>query len=299
MYMRHGKQLWPALRKTADNWVEHDAPRLGASLAFYTILSMSPLVLLAVAIAALVFDRTSAQNELLYQVQEMVGLDGRNLIEGVLESAKKPAAGVFASTISILTLLFGASGVFGELRSALNRIAGTKNDQALSFYTLVRERVFSFGMVLAIGFLLMVTLLFSAVLAAIGKTWGPILPVPAEVLEIVNFLISFVSIAGLFALMFRYIPDEPVPWKDVVAGAFATALLFTLGKTLIGLYLGKASVGSTYGAAGSLMVITVWVYYSAQIFFFGAEFTHVWARLRVEGRRNLATTAGGVPDGLG
>ena len=274
--------LWPSLRRTAENWLAHDAPRLGAALAFYTILSMSPLVLLAVAIAVLVFDRGSAQNELLYQVQAMVGTDGRNLVEGILDSAKKPVAGMFASTISILTLLFGASGVFSELRAALNRIAGTGNDQTMNFYRMVRESLFSFGMVLAIGFLLMVSLLFSATLAAIGKTWGPVLPVPPAVLEVLNFAISFVGIAGLFALIFRYIPDEPVPWRDVAAGSVATALLFTLGKTIIGLYLGKAVIGSTYGAAGSLMVITVWVYYSAQIFFFGAEFTHVWAQMRLE-----------------
>jgi membrane protein len=274
--------LWPSLQKTAANWLSHDTPRLGASLAFYTILSMSPLVLLAVAIAALVFDRASAQNALLYQVQDLVGKEGRSLVESILESARKPASGVIASAISVLTLLFGASGVFSELRVALNRIAGSKNDQPVNFYRMVRESLFSFGMVLAIGFLLMVTLLFSATLAAIGKLWGTALPMPPEVLEIFNFLVSFVSIAGLFALMFRYIPDQTVPWRDLMAGSVATALLFTFGKTLIGLYLGKASVGSTYGAAGSLMVITVWVYYSAQIFFFGAEFTHVWANSRNE-----------------
>jgi membrane protein len=268
---------------TAENWFNHDAPRLGASLAFYTILSMSPLVLLAVAIAALVFDRATAQSELLYQVEEIVGREGRNIVEGILESARKPSSGAFASTVSILALLFGASGVFAELRSALNRIAGVESDPTISFYRIAKERLFSFGMVLAIGFLLMVSLLFSATLAAIGKVWAPVLPVPPEVLEILNFLISFLSIAGLFALMFRYIPDQTVPWRDVMAGSVATALLFTLGKTLIGLYLGKASVGSTYGAAGSLLVITVWVYYSAQIFFFGAEFTHVWAQIRKEG----------------
>ncbi len=243
---------------------------------------MSPLVLLAVAIAALVFGRAAAQNEVLYQVQGMVGKEGRQLVEGILESARQPASGMIASTISLFTLLFGASGVFSELRAALNRIAGGGNEQTMSFYRMVRESLFSFGMVLAIGFLLMVTLLFSATLAAIGKLWGTALPLPAEVLELVNFLVSFVSTAGLFALMFRYIPDHTVPWRDVAMGALATALLFTLGKTLIGLYLGKASVGSTYGAAGSLMVITVWVYYSAQIFFFGAELSHVWARIRRE-----------------
>lgn len=274
--------LWPILQKTAANWLSHDAPRLGASLAFYTILSMSPLVLLAVAIAALVFDRASAQNEVLYQVQEMVGSDGRHLVEGILESARKPASGAIASIISLLMLLFGASGVFSELRVALNRIAGSDSDQTTSFYRMVRESLLSFGMVLAIGFLLMVTLLISATLAALGKLWGPAMPLPSGALEIINFLVSFLSIAGLFALMLRYIPDQKVPWSDVAAGSVATALLFTLGKTLIGIYLGRASVGSTYGAAGSLMVIIVWVYYSAQIFFFGAEFTHVWAKMRVE-----------------
>jgi membrane protein len=279
--MRLG-QLWPSMQETAENWFAHDAPRLGASLAFYTILSMSPLVLMAVAIAGLVFDRTAAQDELLYQVQAMTGKDGYQLVQGILESTRKPSSGAIASFISIIMLLFGASGVFSELRAALNRIAGSGNDQTTSFYRIVRERLISFGMVLSIGFLLMVTLLFSATLAALSKLWGIALPMPPEILEIFNFLISLVSTAGLFALMFRYIPDQTVPWRDVLAGSMATALLFTLGKTLIGLYLGKASVGSTYGAAGSLMVITVWVYYSAQIFFFGAEFTRVWARRRKE-----------------
>ncbi len=264
------------------NWLAHDAPRLGASLAFYTILSMSPLVLLAVAIAALVFDRAAAQKELLYQVQVMLGNDGRQLVEGVLQSTQKPASGVIASAISIAMLLFGASGVFAELRAALNRIGGSENVQTMSFYRMVRESLFSFGMVLAIGFLLVVTLIFSATLAAVGKLWGAAFPLSPAMLEFSNFGVSFLGTTGLFALMFRYIPDRAVPWRDVMAGSVATALLFTFGKTLIGLYLGKASVGSTYGAAGSLMVITVWVYYSAQIFFFGAEFTHVWAKRRKE-----------------
>jgi len=275
--MKHWSIL-AILRTTAANWAAHDAPRLGASLAFYTILSMSPLVVLAVAIAALFFDRAIAQDELLNQAQALLGREGRRMVAGILESSQQPASGVFASIISITTLLFGASGVFGELRSALNRLDGVTDSPSLNFYQLIKDRLFSFGMVLAIGFLLMVSLLLSASVAAIAGFSASLLPVPAAALEAANFLLSYFTITGLFALIFRYIPDRTVPWRDVLAGAVTTAFLFTIGKTLIGLYLGKASVGSTYGAAGSLLVITVWVYYSAQIFFFGAEFTRVWAR---------------------
>ncbi len=247
-------------------------------MAFYTILSLSPLVILTVAIVALAFGKSTAQQQILTQVQGMIGQEGGKAVQDMLEHAQKPSAGITASVIALLTLFFGASGVFGELRSALNKIWEAKPRNASGFMGVVRQRFFSFGMVLAIGFLLMVSLVLSAGLAAAGKFAGGLLPLPGPILQALNFLISFLGIAVLFALIFKYVPETKVAWKDVWVGGLVTALFFTLGKFLIGLYLGKAGVGSAYGAAGSLIVVIVWVYYSAQIFFFGAEFTHVSAQ---------------------
>lgn len=272
------KSLTPTLKETFADWNKHEAPRLGAALAFYTILSLSPLVILVVALVGLFFDRSTAQTHILNQVQGMIGAEGGKAVESMLANAHKPSSGILGTIVGLLTLLFGASGVFGELRSAMNKIWEVPPKETSGIWGMLRERFFSFGMVLSIGFLLMVSLLLSTALAAIGKFFGGILPVPASVLAIINFLFSFLAISVLFALIFKFVPETKIPWRDVRVGAIATALLFTIGKTLIGLYLGKASVGSAYGAAGSLIVVIVWVYYSAQIFFFGAEFTHVYAK---------------------
>lgn len=272
------KSLTPTLKETFADWNKHEAPRLGAALAFYTILSLSPLVILVVALVGLFFDRSTAQTHILNQVQGMIGPEGGKAVESMLANAHKPSSGILGTIVGLLTLLFGASGVFGELRSAMNKIWEVPPKETSGIWGMLRERFFSFGMVLSIGFLLMVSLVLSTALAAIGKFFGGILPVPASVLAIANFLFSFLAIAVLFALIFKFVPETKIPWRDVRVGAIATALLFTIGKTLIGLYLGKASVGSAYGAAGSLIVVIVWVYYSAQIFFFGAEFTHVYAK---------------------
>jgi membrane protein len=249
-------------------------------LAFYTILSLSPLLIIVVSIVALLFDRSTVQSHILSQVQGMIGAEGGRAVQSMLENTQKPSSGITASVIGILTLLFGASGAFGELRSALNKIwdVQAKNDSGLA--AMLRERFFSFGMVLSIGFLLMASLLFSAGLAAIGKFFSGLLPMASPFLSGLDFLVSFVGIAALFALIFKFVPETKVDWGDVRVGAIATALLFTIGKTLIGVYLGRASFGSAYGAAGSMIVVIVWVYYSAQIFFFGAEFTHNHALLQ-------------------
>ena len=276
--MMNIKSLTPTLKETFADWNKYEAPRLGAALAFYTILSLSPLVILVVALVGLFFDRSTAQTHILNQVQGMIGAEGGKAVESMLANAHKPSSGILGTIVGLLTLLFGASGVFGELRSAMNKIWEVPPKETSGVWGMLRERFFSFGMVLSIGFLLMVSLVLSTALAAIGKFFGGILPVPASVLAIANFLFSFLAIAVLFALIFKFVPETKIPWRDVRVGAIATALLFTIGKTLIGLYLGKASVGSAYGAAGSLIVVIVWVYYSAQIFFFGAEFTHVYAK---------------------
>jgi membrane protein len=270
------KNIWPMLKETFSLWNENDAPRLGAALAFYTILSLAPLVVLVLAIVALVFGHSNAQSQLLDQVESMVGRQGSEAVKGMIEQAQKPSSGALASIIGVLTLLVGASGVFGELRSALNKMWAVKPKSEGGVWGLIKERFFSFGMVLAVGFLLMVSLVVSTALAALGKFFGGILPMPEFLLGAINFLVSFAGTTALFALIFRYVPETKVAWRDVWIGATMTGLLFTIGKFLIGLYLGKSAVGSAYGAAGSLVVIIVWVYYSAMIFLFGAEFTHVF-----------------------
>jgi membrane protein len=271
------KDLVSIFKTTFVAWNAHEAPRLGAALAFYTILSLSPLVIIVVALAALIFSRSTAQAHILSQVQGMIGPEGGKAVESMLANTQKPAAGILGTVIGLLSLLFGASGVFTELRSALNLIWEVKPEETSGILGLLRERFFSFGMVLSIGFLLLVSLIVSTVLAAVGKFFGGLVPIPSPVLAVLNFLFSYIGVALLFGLIFRFVPEAKVRWQNVWLGALVTAMFFTIGKTLIGLYLGKSSIGSTYGAAGSVIVVIVWVYYSAQIFFFGAEFTHAYS----------------------
>ncbi len=271
------KNLGTTLRTTASAWSDHEAPRLGAALAFYTILSLAPLVILTVALVALVFGRSAAQGHILSQVQEMIGKSGADAVRAMIEHGQKRSSGILASIIGVITLLFGASGAFGELRTALNKIWDVKPQNEGGMMGMIRQRIFSFGMVLGIGFLLLVSLIISAGLEALGKFFAGILPIPDPILGALNFVISFAGITVLFALIYKYVPETKIAWEEVWLGAAFTSFLFAVGKFLIGLYLGRASVGSAYGAAGSLIVIIVWVYYSAQIFFFGAEFTHVFA----------------------
>ena len=271
------KAIWSTLKQTFSAWDEHEAPRLGAALAFYTILSLAPLVILVIAILALVFEHSTAQNQLLGQVESMIGRQGSEAVKGVIEHTQQPVSGTFASIIGVVTLLFGASGVFGELRTALNKMWDAKMPSGGGVWVMLKQRFFSFGMVLAVGFLLLVSLVVSAGLAVIGKFFGGLLPMPEFVLNAINFAVSLAGITVLFALIFRYVPETKIAWKQIWIGAAVTALLFTIGKSVIGIYLGKAAVGSAYGAAGSLVAVIVWIYYSAMIFLFGAEFTHVLA----------------------
>jgi membrane protein len=263
------------LRKTVSEWSDHEAPQLGAALAFYAILSLAPLVIVVMAIVGLVFGHSTAQNQILSQVQAMIGKQGSDAVREMIEHAQKPGSGIIASAIGIISLLFGASGVFGQLRTALNKMWDVKPKPGGGIWATIKEEFFSFGMVLSVGFLLLVSLVVSAALASIGKFFSGVLPLPEFALSAINLLVSLVGVAVLFALIFKYVPRATVGWKNIWVGAFATACFFTLGKYLIGLYLGKAAVGSAYGAAGSLVVVIVWVYYSSMIFLFGAEFTHV------------------------
>jgi membrane protein len=279
------KNIGSLLAQSFSNWNENNAPRLGAALAFYTILSISPLVIFVIGIVSLVFNRTSAENLLLAQVHSLVGESGREAVQGLLASGQRHADGIFSSVLGLITLVFGASGVFTELRSALNTIWKVPPAPGSGLWVMVRERLFSFGMVLSVGFILLVSLLASAGLAAMTKFFSGLLPIGDVFWQLLNFIVSLAGIAVLFGLILKYVPETQIAWRDVRVGALLTALLFNLGKLLLAFYLGKTSPGSSYGAAGSLVVVVIWVYYSAQIFFFGAELTHVYALSQRKGSR--------------
>ncbi|MFL6451174.1 MAG: YihY/virulence factor BrkB family protein [Bryobacteraceae bacterium] len=265
------------LKDSYAKWSEHQAPRLGASVAFYSILSFAPLLVMITAVIAVVFGQQSAQNELIHVARQWIGEKGAETVQSLLINAQKPSSGIVATLIAFTTVLFGASGVFSELHDALNVIWEVPPKTDGGVLALIKDKLFSFGMVLSVGFLLLVSLILSAALAYVGHYFGELVPMPPAVLEVINFIVSIAVVAGLFALMFKYVPNAEVSWRNVRVGAIGTALLFTVGKFLLGMYLAKAGVGSPYGAAGSLVAVVVWIYYSAQIFFFGAEFTHVYA----------------------
>lgn len=283
------KSLWGLLKDTASDWKEDKADRLAAALAFYTVLSLAPLVVLAVSIAGLAVGEEAARGQLSGQIAALVGPQAATAIEGILANAHKPSTGVLSTIAGAAVLLVGASGVFGELQDSLNTIWEVQPKPGRGIWGMVRDRFFSFTMVLGVGFLLLVSLFISTALAAAGTMLSGALPGGETLWGVVNFAVSFAAVTTLFALIYKVVPDVKVRWGDVWVGAAVTALLFTLGKIGIGLYLGKSTVASAYGAAASVVVITIWVYYSAQILFLGAEFTQVYARtfgLQIEPSKN-------------
>jgi len=262
------------LSTTYNEWDKHDAQTHGAALSYYTVLSLAPLLVIAVSIAGLVFGRKAVQGEIVEQMKGVVG-SGAQAIQTMLAHAQSPSAGIVASVISFGVLLYGASGVFTQLRKALNRIWDIPAGEGGGWWSMLREQVFSFAMVVGIGFLLLVSLLVSTFLNVVGKFASAHLPM--GVFHVVNWAFSMAVITLVFAMIFRFVPKQTLPWKRLWPGSFATAVLFTIGKDLLGLYLGRASVTSAYGAAGSLVVLLIWVYYSSQLFLFGAEFTRIYA----------------------
>jgi len=269
------KAVWELGRQTVMEWNRHEATRLGASLAFYAVLSLAPLLILTIALAGSIVGIKAVQEQVLSQFQELLGPVGATAVQSMIAHAQNVRATSIASALGLLTLLFGASQVFSELQSALNKIWEVDTFKTGGILALIRQRFFSFGLVLAIGLLLLVSLLMSAALAAAGKYMSGVLPLPEWLLQGFDFLLSVVGTSALFTLIFHYIPDAPTDWRHSWIGGLVTAGLFSFGKSLIGLYLGKAGIGTEYGEAGSLVVVVVWVYYSSQIFFFGAELTHV------------------------
>ncbi len=267
----------PSLFKDAyAGWRKHEVSRLAASLAYYAIFSLAPLVIIVIGIAGLVFGAEAARQGLLAQVQGLAGPEGAQMVSTMISHASTLPSDIVTGLVGVVTLLFGASSVFVELRESLNKVWEVKDKPGEGFWAMIRERFVSFSMVLVIGFLLLVSLVLSAALAAIGSRFGHGLP--SLVMQGINFLMSVVVITFLFAAIYRFLPSERLPWSDLWVGSFGTSLLIVIGKFLVGFYLGRASVGSAYGAAGSLIVLLVWIYYAAQLFFFGAEFTQSYAR---------------------
>jgi membrane protein len=276
-YTHYPRVLWNLLKNTVSEWSQDNTPRLGAALAYYATFSLAPLLIIAVSISGLVFGREAATGQIVGQIQGLVGVDTAMAIQAMIEKSNQPAASVIASLISIVALLFGASGVFVELQQSLNTIWDVQPKPKRGLWAFVKDKFFSFSMVVGTGFLLLVSLIISAALAAISNIAMGLIPGWEVIPNVINFIISFLVITVLFALIFKYVPDAEIAWADVWIGAAVTALLFTIGKALIGFYIGYSSLSSTYGAAASLAVILLWVYYSAQILFFGAEFVQVYA----------------------
>ncbi len=285
------REIVGVVKEALRDWNEDNAPRLGAALSYYTIFSIAPHLLISIAVAGLVFGAEAAQGRIVAQIQGLVGRDAAEAIQSMLENARKPGQGVMATVFGAVTLIFGAGGAFNELRAALDVIWEIPPRTGGGILALICERLASFAMVLVVGFLLLVSLVISAGISAF-EVKGTF-PGSGVVLQVVNNGVSLAVITVLFALIFKYLPDAhpPVAWKDIWVGAFITAALFTLGKFAIGFYLGRSSVASAYGAAGSLVLLLVWVYYSAQILFFGAELTQVHAR-RHGSRLGLAAETG-------
>jgi len=270
--------IWKLVKEAASGWVDDAAPSMGAALAYYTVFSIAPLLLLLIAVAGLVFGDEAARGEIVGQLGGMMGQEGASAIQGMLKSTSNSGGGIIATVVSFVTLLIGATTVFSELQTDLDRIwKAPKAAKPDGIWGMIRTRILSFGLILGLGFVLIVSLALSAAVAALGKWWSGAFGNWTILLHVVNFLVSFGVITAMFALVNKFMPSVPVQWRDVWIGSAVTALLFTIGKFLIGLYIGKSSIASGFGAAGSLIVVLVWVYYSTQIFLLGAEFTYVYA----------------------
>ncbi|MDJ0387982.1 YihY/virulence factor BrkB family protein [Roseomonas sp. E05] len=287
------QKAWWLIRQTVLGFIEDEALSRGAAIAFYTVTSLAPVLIIAVAIAGLAFGEDAARGAIVSQLAGLMGRSGAELVQSIIVSASNPTSGMVASVFGIATLLVTASGVFGEIQASLNMIWRAEL-QGGTVSRLFRARAASLGLVATLGFLLLVSLVFSAALTALGNMLDTSLPGIASLVRLANAVISFALIAVLFAAIYKFLPDRALEWRDVLVGALVTTVLFNLGKTLIGLYLGSTAIGSTYGAAGSAVIVLLWIYYSAQIFLLGAEFTKAYA-MRRDVEAWEANSAGGLP----
>jgi membrane protein len=283
------RDLWGLIKAAAAGWVSDYAPSMGAALAYYTMFSIAPLLLIVISIAGLVFGDAAARGEIFSQLESLLGPTGALAVQHLLESVHGATKDVAGTVFGVVLLLIGATSVFGELQDALDRIwrAPARAGQS-GLWTLLRTRLLSFGMILGIGFLLMVSLVAHAALAALRKWWGPVLGDWATAASIIESGSSFLLITVVFAMIYKIMPRVRIDWKDVWIGAAVTSLLFTAGKFLIGVYIGSSGIASVFGAAASLVVVLLWVYYSAQIFLLGAEFTWVYAH-KFGSRKGIAS----------
>lgn len=274
------KQVWRMLKQAFQEWNQDKASQLAAALAYYTLFSLAPLLILAIAIAGLFFDSAAVRDQLMGQVESLIGGSGADFVRTVLDNANRPgqSSGWLASIISLVLLLVGATGVLTQLQLALNTIWNLEARPDIGIMNLVRKRVLSLGMIVAIGFLLLVSLIVSSVISGFSAYLHALAPGLDSLVQLINFVVAFGLTTLLFAALFKYLPDAVISWRDVWFGAIATAILFSIGKYLIGLYLGNSGFSSSYGAAGSVVVLLIWVFYSAQILFYGAELTQVYSQ---------------------
>lgn len=271
---------WVLLKQVFNAWLDDDVPSMGAALAYYTLFSLAPLLLIVISVAGLVFGQEAARGEIESQLRTLIGEPGASAVQALLASVGKPSESTLATLLGIVLLLIGATTVFGELQGALDRIWRVPAAAPVhGWLHLIRARLLSFGMILVIGFLLMVSLVLSAALATMERLWSPLFGGWVTIASASNAAAGFVLVTAMFALIYKVMPRAQVLWRDVWTGALFTALLFSLGKALIGFYIGRSGIVSGFGAAGSLVVVLLWVYYSAQIFLIGAEFTWVYANL--------------------
>ena len=272
------KGLWSLVKDSVVQWSEDNPFQSAAALAYYTLFSMAPLLLIAIAVAGLVFGREASQNQIIGAIEDLAGIQIARAIEAIVESAgQRPDSGFFATAIGMIFLLLGAGGVVGQLQHSLNTIWRVVPKSGRGIMGFLQDRLLSYAMVLSVGFLLLVSLVISAVLTAVSGIVGGYLPIDAATAHILDLVVSFAFITLLFAVIYKFVPEVRIAWRDVWIGAATTSLLFSVGKFLIGFYLGHSTVTSIYGAAGSLVTFLLWVYYSSLMFFFGAELTQVYA----------------------
>ena len=267
---------WKMLRETVLAFINDEALSRGAAIAFYTVTSIAPLLLIVIAIAGLVFGREAAQGSIIGQLSALMGQQTAEVLQGAVASASNKSSGIIATIIGAITLIVTASGVFGEMQTSLNAIWKAK-PKGTTVSRLIRARAASLGLVAALGFMLIVSLVVSTGLTAFGNYLNSILPFGKVILSVLNSIVSIALLSLLFAAIYKVLPDRTLQWRDVIVGAVVTSILFTIGKSLIGWYIGSSAVASSFGAAGALIVLLLWVYYSAQIFLLGAEFTKVYA----------------------
>lgn len=272
-------KIFQLLRTTFTEWNEDHAPRMAAALSYYTAFSLAPLLVVIIAIVGFIYSGDTARIEIIREIQQTAGTDAAEMVDNLIQQGFNPGEGIISTVIAIVTLLLGAIGVFDQLQGALNTIWKVDEEpQEGGILTLLRNKLLSFGMILVIGFLLLVSLVISTLLASVDTLLSGILPSTQTLLQVISFVVSLGITAVLFALIYKVLPDAAVAWRDVWVGALLTALLFSVGRYLLSWYLGNSATASAYGAAGSFVLILLWVYYSAQILLFGAEFTQVYSR---------------------